>query len=189
MLNKLSASSLIFCLALAAAPVAYAETLNAPSPDTTAPEEAAPQADPNAAQVFGLWQVRCADTGRCIAATSLANKDPEGKVRKIVEVRISSNEGKRDIVVHMQSGVLIRPGIEVMVGDQVAKLEYTMCNRGFCVAGAPLSEEMYTALKKSDVMKAAVVIAPSAKKPDPQKIEFTFKLDGSGDALKAIESN
>jgi invasion protein IalB len=189
MLNKLSAPSLIFCLSLAAAPFAYAETLNTPAPDAAASEEAAPQADPNEPQVFGLWQVRCGDTGSCVASTSLANKDPEGKIRKVVEVRISTNDGKRNLVVNIQSGVLVRPGIEVTVGDQVAKLEYTVCNPGFCIAGAPLSDDMYTAIKKSDVLKAAVAMAPSAKNPKPQKIEFTFKLDGSGAALKAIERN
>jgi invasion protein IalB len=184
MLKIFSAASLVFCLNLAA-PSLYAETLNAPTTPTS--DTTAPQADTNAAQVFGLWTVRCAAKGRCIASTSLASKDANGKPRKLVEVRISSNADKRDLIVHIQSGVLIRPGIEVAVADQVAKLEYTVCNSAICVAGTPLTEEMYTAIKKSDVLKASVVLAPNPKNQQPQKIELSFKLDGSGKALKAIE--
>lgn len=185
MLKRFSVPALIFCLGLATAPSVYAQTLNTttdPSSDATAPE-----ADPNAAQVFDLWTVRCAEQGRCIAATSLANKDANGKAHKIVELRISYNDGKRDLVINIQPGVLINPGIEVTVADQVAKLEYTLCSKAVCVAGAPMTDEMYDAIKNSDVLKAAVVVAPNPKNKQAQKIEFTFKLDGSGKALKAIE--
>lgn len=187
MFKKIAAYSLLSCLSLTLGSSAFAQTLNA---NTQAVEETPAPADSttNAAQVFGLWTVRCMDATSCVASTSLARKDENGNPQRVAEVRIASTAENRTIAFQAQPGVLIRPGVEVKVGDQTARLQYLLCTPGACLARSLLSDELYDAIKTGDVMNVTIALPPSQGNP-ARGVTLDIALDGSSAALNAIEAH
>lgn len=187
MFKKIAAYSLLSCLSLTLGSPAFAQTLNATPP--AAEEAPAPTANAaDAAQVFGLWTVRCMDATSCVASTSLARTDANGNPQRVAEVRIASRGNDRTIAFQSQPGVLIRPGVEIKVGEQTARLQYLLCTPGSCLARALLSDELYDAIKSGDVMNVTVALPPSQGNP-ARGVTFDIALDGSSAALNAIESH
>lgn len=177
--------SLIVCSSMMLAETSHAQALNSTA-------KAAPKTEAESAmkdQVFGLWNVKCLSEKQCVASTTLAKNDANGKPQKIVEVRVASSNGKRGLYIQIPSGVLIRPGVEMEINDKTVKLDYTVCNPSFCVASGELTDDLFSDIKKSSGMKISVISAPTQASKDPSKVTFEFKLDGSGSAMKAIDGN
>jgi invasion protein IalB len=175
-------------VAMLGASVCVAEVLN-PQPDAAAPA-ATESSDSAKADVkkFGLWNVSCVAEMRCVASTALVKKNSSDKIKKVAEVRIIKDGDATNVAVQIPAGVLIRPGVNLTAGDVSVKLDYSLCGSAFCIASALMTEDSLAALKAASEMKVVVVAAPNAKLKSPQKITFNFKLDGSADALAALEA-
>ena len=135
---------------------------------------------------FGLWNVTCLEKQKCIASSALAKKDAQGQSKKIIEVRVESVAGKRTIYVQLPTGVLIKPGVSLLLGDASISLDYLMCGTSYCLASSEVTDDSMALMRKAPDMKVIIVMAPNAKTKVPTKASFTFSMEGSGAAMDEL---
>lgn len=180
--KKIVSSLLICSLGAIFSTSAQSQTLNVDPP----PQTESTSSDAVSGTTFGLWNVVCVETGKCVASTALAKKDAQGADKKIVEVRVESFDGKKTIYVQLPTGLLIKPGVQIALGDAVTELEYVMCGPTACLAAAEINDKTLDDLRKAPDMKVIAVFAANSKTKKPTKGAFNFSLEGSGAALDAI---
>lgn len=173
---------MIYAASVFFAQITQAQTLNVDAP----PAQEDATAAPSNGQTFGLWNVICIEKGKCIASTALAKKDAQGQAKKLVEVRVESIDGKRTIYVQLPTGIVVKPGVQLELGEATINLEYLMCGPAFCLASAEMTDQSLVDIKKAPDMKVVAVFAPNAKTKTPTKGAFKFSLDGSGAAIEAL---
>lgn len=161
-----------------------AQTLNA----EPAPVVGSAEIDLTKAVTFGLWNAICVDTAKCIASTALAKKDDQGNATKLIEVRVENIKGKKTIYVQLPTGLLIKPGLEIVIGENILQLDYLMCGPMACLAGAEMQDKTLVDFKKATDMQIVAVFAPTEKTKKPTKRSFKLSMEGSGAALGAISN-
>ena len=172
-----------YAAAILASGSAIAQTLNV---ETPTPSEQT-TGDSIKGTTYGLWNVVCVEDQKCVASTSLAKKNEQGQSRKVVEVRIERVADKRTIYVQLPSGVLIKPGVSIRLGEASISLDYIMCATSYCLAAAEMTDESIDLMRKAPDMKVILVMAPNQKTKVPTKGSFDFSLEGSGAALDDIK--
>ena len=108
--------------------------------------------------IFEDWRVVCAEApasetdSRChMVQTLIHNESRRELLRWMI---ISDGENEPVHVLSAPLGVSLRPGIQLAFGDEdVASLSYSLCDRRWCHARQPLSEELRSLMASGEPVR------------------------------------
>ncbi|MEA1673453.1 invasion associated locus B family protein [Nitrospirillum sp. BR 11163] len=182
------AACVLTALTGAATATVAAEPVKAPPPATSVPAAVPAPAGkgPEVTKAPGpLWSKSCAktDAGAEICyVEQFAIATPQNVMMLHVRVGYLSPEGKPRLILATPLGVLLQPGITLVVDqDKPLTLPFDACQQGGCVAAADLEDG-----KVLDHFTGGKVLAVRYINGDKAAVDIPVQLSGLAAALKAL---